>query len=256
MESRGEPANFISVLGASGAGKTVFLGFLLDILTKGTRGLKGLPNGAFSVGVQQQTITALQHRRFPEKTPSESDSWQWVHCEVTHEKRPKDFFDIVTPDFAGEAIAMEVERPKTYPTIRTVARQSKGLLILFDSQRVRDAGRDEDFFAMKLASYLASLQGKNGSPRWRKLKTPVAIVFTKADSCPEAVENPAEFAAANMPGLVQACERSFGNHRFFASGVVGSSVTVTDEFGCRVLVPLHIEPHGIIEPLEWIMQML
>ena len=151
VESRGEPAKFISVLGASGAGKTVYLGFLLDILTKGTRDLRGLPNGAFSVAVQQQTITALQHRRFPEKTPSESDSWQWVHCEITQKKKPKEFFDLVTPDFAGEAIAMEIERPKSYPTIRTVARKSEALLILFDSQRVRDAGRDEDFFGMKLA---------------------------------------------------------------------------------------------------------
>ncbi|MCG8651241.1 MAG: hypothetical protein MI861_15490, partial [Pirellulales bacterium] len=35
VASRGEEQNFISVLGASNAGKTVYLGLLLDILSKG-----------------------------------------------------------------------------------------------------------------------------------------------------------------------------------------------------------------------------
>ena len=39
---RGAPVNFVSVLGASGAGKTVFIGMLLDILSKGSRGIQGL----------------------------------------------------------------------------------------------------------------------------------------------------------------------------------------------------------------------
>ena len=64
-EKRGLPFNFVSVLGASGAGKTVFIGMLLDILSKGCRGIQGLPNNSFSVAIQQQTINALESRRFP-----------------------------------------------------------------------------------------------------------------------------------------------------------------------------------------------
>src|SRR5690606_9302776 len=72
-EKRGAPVNFVSVMGASGAGKTVFIGMLLDILSKGSRGIQGLPNNSFSVSIQQHTISALESRRFPEKTPSEAE---------------------------------------------------------------------------------------------------------------------------------------------------------------------------------------
>jgi len=57
-EKRGLPFQFVSVLGASGAGKTVYIGMLLDILSKGCRGIQGLPNNSFSVAVQQQTINS------------------------------------------------------------------------------------------------------------------------------------------------------------------------------------------------------
>jgi hypothetical protein len=66
IAARGAPPRFLSVLGASGAGKTVYLGMLLDILSKGYRGLHGFANGPFSVAVQQETIAALQSQRFPE----------------------------------------------------------------------------------------------------------------------------------------------------------------------------------------------
>ena len=75
-EKRGVPVKFVSVLGASGAGKTVFIGMLLDILSKGCHGVQGLPNNSFSVAIQQQTIGSLENRRFPEKTASEAEGWQ------------------------------------------------------------------------------------------------------------------------------------------------------------------------------------
>ena len=256
VAGRGRPARFVSVLGASGAGKTVYLGFLLDVLSKGAKGLRGLPNGAFSIAVQQQTIAALQRRRFPEKTPTEADSWQWVHCEVTRERRPKNYVDIITPDFAGEAIAQEVERPDSFRAIRFVVVKSQALLLLFDSRRVRDAGREEDFFAMKLASYINTTHQQDARKNRGRLKTPIAVVLTKADLCPEVAEDPQRFAAANLPGLIQFCKRNFSRHRFFAASVVGSSVMVADHLGRRRQIPLHVEPYGVIEPLEWIMRQL
>lgn len=255
VAARGTPARFVSVLGASAAGKTVYLGFLLDVLSKGSRNLRGIPNGSFSVAMQQLTMSALQHRRFPEKTPSEADSFRWVHCEVAHGKRQNNHLDIITPDFAGEAIAIEVEQPGTYETIRSAVSNSAALMILIDSLRARDAGRDEDFFAMKLASYIHSLHSQGGSKR-KRLTLPIAIVFTKADSCTEAMHNPSEFASSNLPGLVNCCERNFRHYNFFASGVVGSCATYVSEHGVQIRIPLHIEPHGIIEPLEWITKRL
>lgn len=253
VQTRGKPPRFVTVLGASGAGKTVYLGFLLDILSKGTRSIRGLPNNSFSVAVQEQTIGALEQRRFPDKTASEADTWSWVHFEVRNAKRPKQYLDIVTPDLAGEAIGMEVDHPSTFPAIRSMTQKSMAMMVLFDSVRVRDSGREEDVFALKLAAYIQNLhaapkKGKNNrTPR-------IAIIFTKSDWCPEAKQDPARFAQENMPGLMQFCKQTLHDHAFFATSVVGSSATMVDRYGCMEQIPFHIEPSGIVEPLEWIMQ--
>jgi hypothetical protein len=84
----------------------------------------------------------------------------------------------------------------------------------------------------------------------------VAFVFTKSDICPEALENPSEFASANLPGLLRLCERNLENYRFFATGVVGASGTLVDEYGRVMQIPLHIQPHGVVEPLNWIVSRL
>jgi hypothetical protein len=253
VRRRGTPPQFVPVLGASGAGKTVYLGLLLDVLSKGTQSIKGLATSAFCIALQELATTALENRRFPEKTPAEADEWQWVHCEVSSRARSKAYADVITPDFAGEAIAQEIEQPGLYPAIGHVVSQSHGLLILCDSIRVRDAGLGEDLFAMKLLSYLTHLHEAKTSGRTRqKLQRPIAIVFTKTDSCPEARDDPDRFARSNLPRLVQFCDNKFSHYRFFASSVVGSSATLVDRFGCRTEIPFHIEPYGITEPLEWI----
>jgi hypothetical protein len=227
---------------------------LLDVLSKGNHGLRGFPNGSFSVAVQQQTMTALQDRLFPEKTASEADNWKWVHCEVSKDGKGSNYLDVITPDFAGEAIALEVEQPGTYPTIRAMVKKAASLLVLIDSQRARDAGREEDYFALKLASYISNVNVGSNGKRGKKLDIPVVILFTKADTCPEARENPAQFAAATLPGLANFCERHFDKFAFFSAGVVGSTATVMSDHGFRMQIPLHVEPRGIIEPLEWIMK--
>jgi len=256
VKRRGAPPRLLTVLGESAAGKTVYLGMLLDMLSRGCKKLRGFPNGSFSVTVQQQTMTALRDRLFPEKTVSEADQWRWVHCEVNTEEKRNDFVDVVTPDFAGEAIALEVEQPGTYPTIRAVVRKASSLMVLIDSQRARDEGREEDYFGLKLASYIANLREKS-SGKWRKkLPTPVAILFTKADACPDVRDNAAQFAEANLPGLTNFCHRHFAHYAFFATSVVGGTATVTSEHGFHLQIPLHVEPQGVVEPLEWIMQRL
>lgn len=256
VAARGSPARFVSVLGPSNAGKTVYLGVLLDILSRGLSELRGLPNGSFSVSMQQQTMTALARRRFPEKTPSEADSWRWVHCEITRDKKDQQYLDLVTPDFAGEAVALEIEQPGTFPTIHAVVGKSAALLVLLDSCRVRDGDREEDFFGLKLAAYVVDRQGACGGALRRKLPAPLAVVLTKADACPEAFDDPQAFAAAHLPGLTQFCRRNFAHARFFAAGVVGSSAIVRNEHGWEMPIPLHIEPRGITAPLEWIVSRL
>ncbi len=246
--------SFISVLGASNAGKTVYLGLLLDILSKGPAEFRGMATSAFSVDLQEQVVTALERRTFPEKTPSEADAWKWLHCQISvAEKKSTRNVDLISPDFAGEAIAMEVNQSGLYPAIQHVVGKSSGLMILCDSMRVRDEGSAEDLFAMKLASYIAQLHGlASDGGRGRGGGPAVAIVFTKCDGCPEAIEDPSIFAANNTPRLFEYCRRTFSSHSFFAASVAGSSGLMADASGRQMRIPFHIHPRGVIEPLQWI----
>ncbi|MCD0458110.1 TRAFAC clade GTPase domain-containing protein [Roseiconus lacunae] len=247
--------HFISVVGPSNAGKTVYLGLLLDVLCGGARFLKGVPNGAFSLRLQEQVVAALEDRRFPEKTPNESDLWKWLHCVVTDSsKRKVKQVDFVAPDFAGEAIAMELEHPGTYPAVSHIVERTAAFLLLCDSIEVRDNGAREDLFAMKLGSYISQQQGLSHLDKSQDLTPAVAVVFTKSDTCPEAEANPKRFMENNMPRFTDYCEQNFPRHEVFSASVVGSSVLMSNSSGAMSRLPLHIQPRGVIEPLHWAIQ--
>jgi hypothetical protein len=253
-EIRGEnEAKFISVLGASGSGKTVYLSILIDILSNGESGLKALPKNSFSIAAQTRTLAALQDRCFPDKTPSESDRWNWVQCELRNDRQPKQLVHLITPDLAGEAIALEFERPGASPAIRELVRRSSAVIMLSDAMAICQNNTSQDHFALQTASYLYAIKEQQADYRSREFDIPVAIVFTKCDECQEVLDAPLDFAENNMPRLVAYCENTFPNHRFFAAGVAGSLATIVDSHGRQMRVPLHTEPRGVVEPVEWIM---
>ncbi len=258
VSKRGQPQSFVSVLGASNSGKTVYLGMLLDILSKGPESFRGTSTSAFSIDLQQQVVSALERRTFPEKTPCEADAWKWMHCQVAlNENESSKEVDLISPDFAGEAIAMEMNQSGIYPAIQHVVRKSDGLMILCDSLRVRDEGSSEDLFALKLLAYVAQLHAMTSDQRekHRRASGPsIAIVFTKCDGCPEAVEDPHGFAASHMSRLFDYCSRTFVRHQYFAASVAGSSGTVIDHGGIETRVPFHVQPRGVLEPLQWIVR--
>ncbi|KAA5544597.1 hypothetical protein FYK55_09800 [Roseiconus nitratireducens] len=255
VANRGANPHFISVVGPSNAGKTVFLGLLLDMLCGGARNLKGVPNGAFSIGLQEQVVSALEERRFPKKTPNESDLWKWLHCVVTDSsgRRAKQV-DFVAPDFAGEAIAMELEQPGTYPAVSHIIERSAAFLLLCDSIEVRDNGAREDLFAMKLGSYIRQQQQLGEITKSRDLTPAIAVVFTKSDTCAEAAADPNRFMANNMPRFMDYCQNNFPRHAVFSASVVGASAMLSNDVGALARVPFHIQPRGVIEPLHWAIQ--
>ncbi len=165
----------------------------------------------------------------------------WVHYEVRHSKRPKNYLDIVYTRLAGEAIGMEVDHPGTYKAIRCMTQKSKAIMVLFDSVRVRDAGREEDVFA---SNWRRTFKNLHATPKkGRREKPPrLAIIFTKSDWCPEAKQDPARFAGEHMPGLMQFCKQSLQDHGFFASSVVGSSASMIDRYGCMEQVRFTLSP--------------
>lgn len=239
----------IATLGPSGSGKTVYLGMLIDMLSREAADLQLLARGAFSITLQQRTVASLAHCEFPDKTPNEPDHWNWVHVQVSAKQQKKPF-ELVMPDMAGEAILEEIEHPHTYPVIRSLLSKCAGAQILIDATDLYHGERDQDYFTMKLLSYLIELDddAKTGWPH-----RPIALVFTKSDECDECFVNPTQFARSHAKGLWQHCRERFQQFQFFASGVAGSC-------GLRPLhiegyrrVPLRIEPRGIVEPFQWLM---
>ena len=70
--------------------------------------LQLLARGAFSVSLQQMTMSALANCEFPGKTPNEPDRWNWIHCQVRLSKK-RNPAELIMPDLSGEAILEEVD---------------------------------------------------------------------------------------------------------------------------------------------------
>jgi hypothetical protein len=250
---RDRPPQFVGVLGPSGVGKTVYLGMLLDMLSRGTAGLHGVAKGPYSLTLHRNLILALEQQRFPAKTPNEADRWDWVHCEVSSGKRGP-VIDIVTPDVAGEAVMHELDQPKSNPTIHALISRCAALVVLADIVQVVAEGQGQELFAMQLVTYLDSLR----PPKQRrgKVEVPVAIVFTKADLYDGTILDAASFARSNAPALHRLCEARLKSCRFYCTGVAGSTGMLVDRDGSETLVPLRVEPRGIVEPFTWLLTQL
>lgn len=244
------PPQIIAALGSSGVGKTVYLGMLLDMLSRQSDRLQVLARGAFSLTLQQTTVAAMDRCQFPSKTPNEPDRWNWVHCQVMgHQwRRP---IELVVPDLAGESLFEEVEHPHSYEAIRALLIKSTAVLVLIDAHRLQGGVLDQDYFSMKLLSYLGELV-QDPKRSWRN--RPIALVFSKADQCEECFEDPAEYARRHTPGLWKFCHERFEKFKFFAAGVAGACASRTLPGGSVIRVPLRIEPRGIIDPFEWLVE--
>jgi len=243
------PPRMFATVGASGVGKTVYLGMLMDMLSRQPNHLQALARGAFSINLQQATASALARGEFPSKTPSEPDRWNWVHCQVRNvgQKAP---IELIMPDMAGEALFEEVDHPHSHEVIHPLLSKCAGVMILIDTVKLQAGSLDQDYFTMKLLSYLAELstEAKRG---WTD--RPIALVLTKADECEDCFIDPTGFAQSRAPGLWQQCHEQFRNVRFFAAGVAGGCAYRIRRGG-RVRVPLRVEPRGIIEPFEWLLK--
>jgi hypothetical protein len=252
IQSRPDPPRFVGVLGPSGVGKTVYLGLLLDLLSRGECGLQGLAQSPFTLTLHRKLILALERQRFPEKTPIESDRWDWIHCEISAGKR-KGLYEVIAPDVAGEAVVGELENQGTHKTVRALISRCAGLVILIDVVQVVADGKGQELFAMQLISYLDALRPRK---RNRRIDVPVAIVFTKTDLCDEPIRDPETFARGNVSALYSQCRARLERVSFHFSGVAGSTGRLIDQNGQEMLVPLRVEPRGIVEPFAWMLQQL
>jgi len=242
----------VAVLGASGVGKTVYLGMLMDMLSRDQSPLQVLARGAFSITLQQMTIAALNNCEFPDKTANEPDQWHWIHCLVETGRRRS--LETILPDMAGEAILEEIDHPNTYPVIRALLKKCAGVMLLLDSIRMGDGKHDQEHFAMKVLTFLSELEGTSRRDRWQN--KPVGLLLTKADQIEQCFEEPGQFLQEHAPGVTQLCTRRLRKTAVFATGVAGACAYRSVLGDHRVRVPLRIEPRGVIAPFAWMVQKL
>jgi hypothetical protein len=240
----------VSVIGESNVGKTVYLGFLLDMLSQRAGDFEAVPKGAYSIDLQQSVISHMARRQFPPKTPMEVDQWYWAYYLVRRRQPKADWVDLVMPDMAGESLAAEVAAPKTFRVIHNLLNKSVGMLLLLDAALAANGSTQPDFFGMKMLSYIDGISTAKGRNR---IETPIAVLLCKADHCPECFDDPMEFVKANINRTWNLCESRFENVAFFATSVVGSlGYAVSQDQEYVTPIPLHTALRGVIEPFEWI----
>ncbi len=243
----------VAVLGGSGVGKTVYLGMLMDMLSRSHAGLHVLARGAFSITLQQNTTSSLTQCEFPAKTPNEPDQWNWMHCVVQKKSRRGKSSELIMPDMAGEAILEEIDHPDSYPQIRELLKKCAGAVVLLDAISLEDGHREQEHFAMKLFSFLHEL---DANPKTGWANRPISVIFSKADQSETCLERPEHFAREHTPGSWATSQERFNKVRFFASGVAGACAFATELNGLRRRVPLRVEPRGVVEPFAWLVSEL
>ena len=244
----------VSIIGDSNVGKTVYLGFLLDMLTHRAGDFEAIPKGAYSIDLQQTVISHMARRVFPPKTPMEANQWYWAYYQVLRTRPQPKWVDLVMPDIAGESLAAEVTTPNTFKVIRNLLNKSAGMMLLVDAALAANGSSQPDFFAVRMLSYIDTLYANK---RDQKLDTPIAVLLCKADQCPDCFDDPPKFVKANMNRLWNLCESRFSNIEFFACSVVGSLAYATAPQEDYVIpVPLHTALQGILEPFHWVVDQI
>ena len=253
--AQGRAPQVVSIVGDANAGKTVYLGFLLDMLSQRANQFEAVPRGAYSVNLQQTVISHMAYRMFPPKTPMEADQWYWAYYQICkRRKNTEQWVDLVIPDMAGESLAAELANPKTFRVITNLTSRSAGILLLLDAAQAANGSSAPDFFGVKMLTYLDAVNQAN---RRNRVQTPAAVVLCKADQCPECFDDPRKFTEVNLSRLWHLSQSRLGNVEFFACSTVGSLAYATSpEEDFVVTVPLHTALRGILEPFEWVVQQL
>lgn len=239
----------MAVLGAPGSGKTVYLGMLADLLSRHGGPLQLLARGAFSVCLQQQSVSALARRTFPPRTTSDPQGWNWVHGEVA-DPTGRGQLEIVMPDIPGQALLEEMEHLSSYTVIQAFLSRCSASIVLIDVDALERGDQEQDILATRIVSYLLEVNGdrRRGWPR-----RPIAFVFAKADRSEACFQDPAEYARLRTPALRELCGKRLAQSRFFAASAVGACAEL--RAGNDVLhIPLRIEPRGIVPPFAWLVE--
>ena len=124
------------------------------------------------------------------------------------------------------------------------------MVVLIDLVEVVADGQAQELFAMQLVSYLDAL--RPGRKKSRKVEVPVADRLHQG----RPLRGMGQRSRGLRPGqrFRTACAvpvPAGAVSRSICSGVAGSAAKLVDESGQESLIPLRVEPRGIIEPFAW-----
>ena len=250
----------VATLGGTDVGKTVFLGAMLDLLSKSQVRGEHILNDASSIALQKNVLTALAQHAFPDRTPSDAREWAWGRCHVNSPQR-KQPCPIFLVDVAGSSVLDETDHPGTCPALDGLFRRATGIFLVVDAGRMSRGDKDEEFFARQIVTHLAAMRQempqeprakrRNGDEHGPELP-PVAVVLAKADQCELAFEDPHQFLRAQMPGLDQFFQEYPMKMEVFPVSAVGATATCVDRARQTREFPLRVELRGMTAPFEWL----
>jgi hypothetical protein len=249
-------------IGADGVGKSVYLGLMLDILSRQRNHTESLTNDASSIVIQKEIMSALARNSFPERTSSRAEDWRWAHCRL-HQRSKKAVRSVFFVDIAGSAMLRGIESPRSYPLIAGLFEKATGVFLIMDGARLQQGDKDEEFFAMELLSHMADVRRRRDaeSPSTQRAARqnhspmpPIAIVLAKSDQIDAGWVSPRDFVQGQAPGVIRVCNDVLTQFDFFTASAAGAVATVTTSEGGTTEVPLRIEPRGIMEPFRWLMR--
>ena len=249
-----------ATFGAEGSGKTVYMGMLLDILSRQREQMDFTSCDSSSVAIQQETVASLARGEFPAPTSRQCDDWRWAHCRISRRAR-KTPYEIFMTDLSGQSLFDELERPGQHELIKGLFAKADAVMVCVDANRVFCGDKEEEFFAMRILNHLAQyreFQTEESSKKSRRKRQneelpPIAMILTKADECETALGDVHEFSRGMLSNLWELTQSMDNEIEYFAVSAVGRCAIRRFANGRRMHVPLRVEPKGIIEPFRWLL---
>ena len=256
----------IATFGPHNCGKTVFLGMLLDVLSRQREQMEFSTCDSASVALQQETVATLARGEFPMTTDEDPENWRWAHCRLRR-RSLREPLEVFLVDGSGKSLLRELESPGFYPLLRGLFTKSQAVIICADVGEIYRGEKDQEFFAMRVINHLIEAREReeyakpSAGKRTRRKSSdnrpapmpPVAIVLTKADEHDHVYEDPRSFAQHQMPSLWDLIQSLESEVELFPVSAVAKTAVRRNSSGTPCMVPLRIEPRNIIEPFRWLL---
>ena len=239
----------MSLLGFPRTGKTVYLTALFDQLQQANEsGIQFTPHGSETVEEVTKNLNSLSRGVWiPPTKPGVVFFYRATA--LTGAGLFKRKYKLEIADYAGESIGElnpfdEKWLHKTDYFKYVI--QSDAVILAIDTQVLSERARDEiDEIQNAFVAAFQILAEHKGAVDGKKLKTPVALLFMKADLIRE--KDLEKEMMGEVSRLINVCR---GRCRYFRHFFVSS----VGDLGLDGQPPKHLRPIGVVEPIVWLLQ--